>query len=105
MMPRGCVCDTPPTEHETMVEEREIPEPEYLADLEKGLNEIAEKIARSGLNIAEIARSTGCHWGTVYNAANGVQIRFDNARRLVYFLDRWNSNNLPYTPPPRPLQK
>lgn len=34
-MPRGRVCDTPPTEQETMAEEREIPEPEYLADLEK----------------------------------------------------------------------
>ena len=88
-----------------MGDERIIPEPEYRADLEKGLNEIAEKIARSGLNIAEVARATGCHWETVYHAANGVQLRFDNARRLVYFLDRYNSNNLPYTPPLESLQK
>ena len=88
-----------------MEEQREIPETEYLADLETGLNEIAEQIARSGLNIAEIARATGCHWGTVYNAANGVQIRFDNARRLVYFLNRCNGNNLPHTPPTESLQK
>jgi len=73
-----------------MDRERVIPESEYKADLQQGLNEIAEKIAFSGLNISEIARATGCHWETVYHAANGVPVRFDNARRLVYFLDKNN---------------
>ena len=78
---------TPPA----MDGERVIPESEYKADLQQGLNEIAEKIAFSGLNLSEIARGTGCHWSTVYNAANGIPVRFDNARRLVYFLDKNNS--------------
>ena len=84
---------------------REIPETEYRADLEKGLNEIAEKVARSGLSIKAIARETACHWETVYHAASGIPVRYDNARRIVYFLDRFNSNNLPPTPPLESLQK
>ena len=85
--------------------ERVIQESEYRADLEKVLNEIAEKIARSGLSISALARATGCHRETVSHAANGVPVRFDNARRLVYFLDKYNSNNLPYTPPPGLIHK
>ena len=78
-----------------MKESRFIPESEYAADLEEGLNEIAERIARSGLSIAALARAVNCHWETVYHAANGIPVRFDNARRLLYYLDHYN-NNLPY---------
>ena len=61
---------------------------DYLGETVKS---VPEKIAFSGLNLSEIARGTGCHWSTVYNAANGIPVRFDNARRLVYFLDKNNS--------------
>lgn len=72
-----------------------IPETEFEADRKQGLNEMAEKIARSGLTISALARATRCHWETVYHAANGIPVRYDNARRLAYFLDH-NNNNLLY---------
>jgi len=69
-----------------MSEERRIPETEYAADLETGLAELSDAIKHSGLTIAEIARGTRCHWETVYNAKRKVPVRFDSARRIMYFL-------------------
>ena len=69
-----------------MSDDRRIPEAEFAADLERGLAELSEAIAASGLTIAEIARGTRCHWETVYHAANGVPVRFDSARRILYYL-------------------
>jgi hypothetical protein len=66
--------------------ERRIPEAEYAADLAEGLNELSGAILRSGLSISAIARGTRCHWETVYHAANGVPVRFDSARRIMYYL-------------------
>lgn len=63
-----------------------IPEAEFAADLSIGLNEIAEAIARSGLTLAAIARATRTHWETVYHAAHGIPVRFDSARRIMYYL-------------------
>lgn len=65
---------------------RHIPEAEFAADLSQGLNELSEAIARSGLSLAAIARGTRMHWETVYHAANGIPIRYDSARRLMYYL-------------------
>jgi|GEM_PF-6254254 len=69
-----------------MEAERHIPEAEFVADLTAGLNELSEAIARSGLTLAAIARGTRMGWETIYRAANGVPIRYDSARRLMYFL-------------------
>ena len=69
-----------------MSDDRRIPEAEYAADLEEGLNELSTAIKRSGLTIAEIARGTRCHWETVYHAANNIPVRFDSARRIAYYL-------------------
>lgn len=69
-----------------MNEERRIPECEYAADLAEGLAELSTAIQESGLSIAAIARGTRCHWETVYHASNGVPVRFDSARRIMYFL-------------------
>lgn len=69
-----------------MNEDRRIPECEYAADLEEGLNELSTAIKRSGLSIAEIARGTRCHWETVYHAANNIPVRYDSARRILYYL-------------------
>lgn len=69
-----------------MDEQGRIPEAEFAADLSIGLNEIAEAIARSGLSLAAIARATRTHWETVYHAAHGIPIRYDNARRIMYYL-------------------
>ena len=69
-----------------MNEDRRIPETEYAADLAKGLAELSTAIKASGLTIAAIARGTRCHWETVYHAANGVPVRFDSARRIMYYL-------------------
>lgn len=74
-----------------MGEGRYIPESEFAEDLAASLEAIAAMIARSGLSIAAIARETGLHWQSVANAANGVPVRFDSARRLQYFL-RVNNN-------------
>lgn len=77
-----------------MKEIRIISESEYRNDLEKGLNELAEKIALSGLPIATIARGTRLHWTTINNAANGLPVRFQAFRRIKYYLDNINSKNL-----------
>ena len=69
-----------------MNEDKRIPEAEYAADLEEGLNELSTAIKHSGLTIAEIARGTRCHWETVYNAKRKVPVRFDSARRILYYL-------------------
>ena len=69
-----------------MDEQGRIPEAEFAADLAQGLDGIAEAIARSGLSLAAIARATRTHWETVYHAAHGIPIRYDNARRIMYYL-------------------
>lgn len=66
--------------------ERRIPEAEYAADLAEGLAELSTAIKASGLTIAAIARGTRCHWETVYHAAHNVPVRFDSARRIMYYL-------------------
>lgn len=63
-----------------------IPEAEFVADLEQGLDELSTAIKMSGLSIAEIARGTRCHWETVYHAKNKVPVRYDSARRIMYYL-------------------
>ena len=47
---------------------------------------IAEAVRASGLTIAAIARATRCHWETVYHASRGIPVRYDSARRIVYYL-------------------
>ncbi len=69
-----------------MSDGRRIPEAEYAADLEEGLSELSTAIRASGLSIAAIARGTRCHWETVYHAANRVPVRFDSARRILFYL-------------------
>ena len=69
-----------------MNEDRRIPECEYAADLAEGLAELSTAIKASGLSIAEIARGTRCHWETVYHAANNIPVRYDSARRIMYYL-------------------
>jgi hypothetical protein len=69
-----------------MSDGRRIPEAEFAADLEEGLNELSSAIKSSGLTIAAIARGTRCHWETVYHAANNIPVRFDSARRIIYYL-------------------
>lgn len=69
-----------------MNEGRRIPESEYAADLAEGLAELSTAIRGSGLTIAAIARATRCHWETVYHAAHGVPVRYDSARRIMYYL-------------------
>ena len=50
------------------------------------LAELSTAIQASGLSIAAIARGTRCHWETVYHAAHNVPVRFDSARRIMYYL-------------------
>ena len=69
-----------------MNEERRIPEAEFAADLSEGLTELSTAIKASGLTIAQIARGTRCHWETVYHAANNIPVRYDSARRILYYL-------------------
>lgn len=69
-----------------MNQERRIPEAEFAADLAQGLAELSTAIKASGLSIAEIARGTRCHWETVYHAANNIPVRYDSARRILYYL-------------------
>ena len=72
------------------MEGRYITEQEYSDDLAASLDALAAMIARSGLSIAEIARGTRMRWDTVAHAANWVPVRYDNARRLLYFLRVYN---------------
>lgn len=69
-----------------MSDGRRIPEAEFAADLAEGLAELSTAIKASGLSIAQIARGTRCHWETVYHAANNVPVRYDSARRILYYL-------------------
>lgn len=69
-----------------MSDGRRIPEAEFAADLGEGLNELSSAIKASGLTIAAIARGTRCHWETVYHAANNIPVRYDSARRIMYYL-------------------
>lgn len=71
-----------------MNEERRIPESEFSADLAEGLSELSTAIKASGMSIAQIARGTRCHWETVYHAANNIPVRYDSARRILYFLGK-----------------
>ena len=69
-----------------MSEERRIPEAEFYADLEEGLDELSSAIVRSGLTISEIARGARVHWESVYHAKKKIAVRFDTARRIMYYL-------------------
>lgn len=69
-----------------MNEDRRIPECEYAADLAEGLAELSTAIQKSGLSIAAIARGTRCHWETVYHASRNIPVRYDSARRILYYL-------------------
>ena len=71
-----------------MNDERRIPETEFAADLAEGLSELSTAIKASGMSIAQIARGTRCHWETVYHAANNIPVRYDSARRILYFLGK-----------------
>ena len=71
-----------------MNDERRIPESEFAADLAEGLSELSTAIKASGMSIAQIARGTRCHWETVYHAANNIPVRYDSARRILYFLGK-----------------
>lgn len=74
-----------------------IPEDEFSQDLNASLNELAEKIAKTGLSLSAIARGIRCHWTTVANAANGIPVRFDSYRRIVVFLNKYQekcNNNI-----------
>ena len=75
----------------TTQEERRIPEAEFAADLAAGLAELSTAIRASGLPLAAIARGTRCHWETVYHAANGIPVRFDSARRIMYYLKQYRN--------------
>lgn len=72
---------------------KEITETEFLADLDCGLNEIAEAIAKTGLPIAAIARACRLHWETVYHASNGIPVRYDSARRILLFAGKNETDN------------
>ena len=72
------------------INEQRIPETAFAEDLAKGLGEIAQAVGASGLTIAEIARGTRCHWETVYHASKGIPVRYDSARRILYFLEHRN---------------
>lgn len=69
-----------------MNEDRRIPECEYAADLAEGLAELSTAIKASGLSIAAIARGTRCHWETIYHAKRKIPVRYDSARRIMYYL-------------------
>lgn len=69
-----------------MTDGKRIPEAEFAADLEEGLNELSAAINASGLTIAEIARGTRCHRETISNAKHKVPVRYDSARRILYYL-------------------
>jgi len=67
-------------------EERRIPEVEFAADLAEGLDGIAAAIKGSGLPLAAIARGARVHWETVYHASKRLPVRYDSARRIMYYL-------------------
>ena len=69
-----------------MNEERRIPETEFAEDLATGLNELSTAIRESGLTIAAISRGTRCHWETIYHASRNIPVRYDSARRILYYL-------------------
>ncbi len=69
-----------------------IPESEYTAHLDAVLLDLAKRIARSGLSIAEIARETRMTRSTVYNASQCIPVSLTNACRLLYFLQRQNKD-------------
>lgn len=70
---------------------RRIPEHEYMAHQEGVLEDLAWRIARSGLSTSEIARETRMTRSTVYNASQGIPVSFTNACRLYYFLQEYQN--------------
>lgn len=68
------------------MEDKYITEAEFRADLDSALTALSERIAGSGLTIAEIARGTRMRWETVYHAAQKIPVRYDSARRIEYYL-------------------
>ena len=74
-------------------ERRRIPEAEFAADLAAGLDELRTAIRSSGLSISAIARGTRCHFESVSHAANGIPVRFDTYRRIMYFLKNVNAKS------------
>lgn len=66
---------------------RHITEREYIDYTDRMIHGLASAIARSGLSIRQIARETRMRWETVYNASQGIQVRFETACRLHYFLE------------------
>lgn len=67
--------------------QRRIPESEFMEDLDQALADISAAIRSSGLSISAIARGTRCHFESVSHAANGIPVRFDTYRRIMYFLN------------------
>ena len=72
---------------------RRIPESEYVAHLDGVLQDLARRIARSGLSISHIARETRMTRNTVTNATQGIPISVVNACRIVYFLDQYQQEH------------
>ena len=67
-----------------------IPDSEYTAYLDGVLQDLAKRIARSGLSLSEIARGTRMSRNTVHNASQGVPISLTNSCRLYYYLQQQN---------------
>jgi len=65
-----------------------IPETDYIAHFARIRQELARRIAFSGLTLAEIAKATRMKWDTVYAASQGRPVRMENAARIQYFLDK-----------------
>ena len=67
---------------------RRIPESEYIAHLDGVLQDLARRIADSGLSLSEIAKGTRMSRSTVRVAALGEPVSFVNAQRIIYYLDQ-----------------
>ena len=70
---------------------RAISEAEFAANYEKVRRDLARLIAYSGLTLSQIARATRMKWDTVYAASQGRSVRSENAARLRYFLENYNT--------------
>jgi len=69
-----------------MNKDSRIPEALYMEDLAAGLNEIKCAIKSSGLTLAQIARGARVGWEVVYHASKGQSVRYDSARRIMFYL-------------------
>ena len=67
---------------------RRIPESEYIAHLDGVLQDLAKRIADSGLSHRQIAQGTRMSRSTVRVAAMGEPVSFVNAQRIIYYLDQ-----------------